>query len=759
MTNDRESAQPLSRRSHTGVAAGGDWLEPSSGLPAFYDDGSDLQGNVTARRPRKLTMVVVFAVLASTALGAIWTLWTPTFQAKGVLEIRSLVPRLVVRTELTGPIPQYAQFLSSQVEILRNPTVFERVLGRSDVRNTAWFNEPPSAIDSLLRTPRDLLSRLQTALTAKALPGTELIEITAEAREPRDAVVLADALVDEYLKFSRERLSEEDRKLFAELTEEKDSLEHELSFSERIVAEARKDLRTASPDELIAQRRLRLGKLETSLEELDLEIALARKELEAADSPPASQPAGASANDHADNYRDDPEWRDLHAKYTEAQAAVAVAREQFGAAHPTMIELESKAQLRWTALREREAQLDRLTSMGLPMTATAPGQAALLKTPATLRQQLRQLEFRKELLQAHAQEVRNSFDHEFNTAESLRRHTDEQATYKTRLEAVQNRLYELDEKGRVPATIRPIGHATLPSSPQRDKRVKWSMAALVAAAGAALASAYLRALFSPQVYEAEDVLRSAHGVFLGYLPLERAPDFTTLERSPIQAEAIRMIRTALLARLNGTGACVVQITSAGEGTGKSTVATLLARSLAQSGKSVLLVDTDVHRPSLSGRFGIDASPGLLNILVDGTAEAHAIHKTNIPDLSVLPAGTWERGDELELLAQSAFSNLIDRWRKQYDIVLLDSPPLLATADAAILSRQANGTVLVTRERHCRRAAVIEALAMLSAAGGMLLGTVFLGSSRGSSYGYGYEYGYGYTQRHAPDAASSAADTP
>ncbi|MBU0617822.1 MAG: CpsD/CapB family tyrosine-protein kinase [Planctomycetes bacterium] len=209
----------------------------------------------------------------------------------------------------------------------------------------------------------------------------------------------------------------------------------------------------------------------------------------------------------------------------------------------------------------------------------------------------------------------------------------------------------------------------------------------------------------------------------------------------MHAEAARMVRTALLNRLSGACNHAVQVTSAGPGSGKSTVSILLARSLAQSGKSVLLVDADLRRPSLAKYFTIDASPGLINVLSQRETEARVIRATEIPQLSILTAGGMTRNEDVELLANGAFSSLLERWRKQFDLVLLDSSPLLSTADGAILSRQVDGTVLVVRERHCRRSALVEALATMSAAGGKLLGTVFVGSGHGGTYAYGYDYHY------------------
>ena len=93
----------------------------------------------------------------------------------------------------------------------------------------------------------------------------------------------------------------------------------------------------------------------------------------------------------------------------------------------------------------------------------------------------------------------------------------------------------------------------------------------------------------------------------------------------------------------------------------------------------------------------------------------------------------------EEIANGAFKTCIRELRKQYDIILLDSSPILSLADATILSSQVDGSIMVERELVSQRANVINALARLGSAGGRLLGTVFVGSGSHEKYGYGYHY--------------------
>ncbi len=257
---------------------------------------------------------------------------------------------------------------------------------------------------------------------------------------------------------------------------------------------------------------------------------------------------------------------------------------------------------------------------------------------------------------------------------------------------------------------------------------------------------------SPTVNAMTEVPVVPEPFFLGRLPLQqRSVDFASIEQSPLIAESVRMLRTTLQHRLAHSAGNAIQVTSASPGSGKSTLTILLARSFAQLGKRVLLVDADVRRPSIAGRFAVASSPGLIDVLVTRGLASSAICSTPLPTLSVLPAGTSSKAEQRELLANGAFSSLLEQWRSQYDLVLLDSAPLLEVADAVILSRQVDGTILVVREQHCHRSAVRDALLALDSAGGTLVGAVFVGSGTRGRYGYSYHDYYGAGAAAAEDA--------
>jgi capsular exopolysaccharide synthesis family protein len=153
------------------------------------------------------------------------------------------------------------------------------------------------------------------------------------------------------------------------------------------------------------------------------------------------------------------------------------------------------------------------------------------------------------------------------------------------------------------------------------------------------------------------------------------------------------------------------------------VAVLLARSLAQLGKRTLLVEADLRRPALSQNLKLDSRAGLAALLAGTVDEKNVLVPTDLENLDLVPAGARPGEFNAELLANGVFTDCLERWRKAYDFVLLDSPPVPVVADARILAAHADGTILVLRSAHCRRTEVMRAYLDLQAGGSSLLGTI------------------------------------
>ncbi|MEY4750407.1 MAG: hypothetical protein RIQ60_2621 [Pseudomonadota bacterium] len=212
------------------------------------------------------------------------------------------------------------------------------------------------------------------------------------------------------------------------------------------------------------------------------------------------------------------------------------------------------------------------------------------------------------------------------------------------------------------------------------------------------------------------------------------------------AEQMRIIKRPLLANARGEGpepvarANLIQVVSALPGEGKTFVAMNLAMSIAMEvDHSVLLVDADVLRPSVPERCGLDSAPGLLDVLSNPKLDlADVMLRTNVPKLSLLPAGTASL-KSTELLASDAMARLLDELAAKYTdrIIVFDAPPLIPTTESRVLASRMGQVVMVVEADATSRGQAAQAFAALEDCPVVL--SVLNKSHQRSSEAYGYYY--------------------
>ncbi|WP_209657615.1 polysaccharide biosynthesis tyrosine autokinase [Clavibacter michiganensis] len=217
-------------------------------------------------------------------------------------------------------------------------------------------------------------------------------------------------------------------------------------------------------------------------------------------------------------------------------------------------------------------------------------------------------------------------------------------------------------------------------------------------------------------------------------------------RSP-RAESFRSLRTNLQFLEFGGRSRSFVITSSIQGEGKSTTSSNLALALADSGIKVVLIDADLRRPRLASYMGLEGAVGLTDILIGRAEIEDVIQPWGSGMLSILPAGQIPPNPS-ELLGSQGMARLLQDLEARYDVVLIDAPPLLPVTDAAILSKNAGGAIVVVAAGRTHRTQLKSAIANLTNVGADVLGLVItmLPTKGPDAYGYGhYGYGYGYTE--------------
>ncbi len=708
------------------------------------------------------TLALVFVVISAPLIAVIWTQIVPQYKARAEVRIRPIIPRLVFRTEDNGQIPFYESFVNTQVSMIRSLTVLQCVLDRPEVQQTDWYGSSPKTLmQKLSGTSPPPIERLKDGLRVIPRPRTEIIDLAFVDVSAKEAKVVLDAVLNEYLKYTGEATNAEDESLYRKLVDEYRSLESEIQGREKVCAQLSKTLETQTPEELISTKRvhldgmqIRLGELRNTIAILEWEIAQTAK----SDSNDVSTVADAGLQRQPEYYTD-AEWRQLNLEVNRIQHQIDTSIQKPN--HPDSLRLAKDLEFAEQMREDRETQLDeqwqnqQLDATGVTV---IPGLGGLAYQDPTvsLEYQLARARQEERLVQAAYDAERQEFDALFESAELLDRETNALQHKRELFDAVRQRLDQKNIERNVQGSISVLTWAAASAQPDTDQRAGFTAGVLVIALGVAASVAYLRASRDKTICGFEDMPQPVQTPFLGHVPLIRTTKplgrslCDEIEQNQfLLVESIRVLRTGLLSRLDGAdheSGTTVLITSAGEGTGKSSFTMMLGKSIAQAGRKVLMIDADFHKMTLSKRCELVDKTGLLETLNDKTQSDLPIFPTKTPGLDIMPAGRRNGDREVfEEIANGAFKSCISRIRERYgyDIVLLDTSPVLPVADATILARQVDGTIMVEREHVSQRTHVQDALARLGSTGGRLLGTVFVGSFNRERYGYGYSYGYGH----------------
>lgn len=292
-------------------------------------------------------------------------------------------------------------------------------------------------------------------------------------------------------------------------------------------------------------------------------------------------------------------------------------------------------------------------------------------------------------------------------------------------EALLQRTKETGISGELKASnIRVVDPAEVPSGPYLPRRERDLTMAAMSGAVLALGLVFLFEYLDNRIKSPQELRAQLNVPFLGMVPSVDVKAGALIHDGvpPNFAEAIRGVRTNVLFSSAEEGVRVIVVTSAGPGEGKSMFSSNLAVSLAQAGQRVLHVDADMRRPRVHAIFEIAQEPGLSNLLVGDCKPSEAIRKTPVQNLCVLPAGMIPP-NPAELLGSRRCEDFFATLGQSFDWVILDSPPVLAVADASILANTASGVVFVVGADQTSRQAARAALEQLEAVQAHVIGAV------------------------------------
>lgn len=288
--------------------------------------------------------------------------------------------------------------------------------------------------------------------------------------------------------------------------------------------------------------------------------------------------------------------------------------------------------------------------------------------------------------------------------------------------------------------------ASVPQHPVVPKTTRNLAIGLALGLALGLAFAVLRDLLDNTIKSREDLEATSRTGLVGTVPLDKerrkhaaiAFDF---DNSPI-AEAFRKLRTNLQFLAVDDPPRVIVVTSSVPHEGKSTTAINVALALAEAEHNVVLVDGDMRRPMLDKYLDLIGSVGFSTVLSGQASLDEALQKSRFPGLTVLTSGAIPPNPS-ELLGSLAAKKVLSDLRANFDYVIVDSTPLLAVTDAAILAAGADGVLVIARFGQTKRDQLAHAVGSLASVGASVLGAVFTMTPTRGNASYSYSYGYGY----------------
>ena len=304
-----------------------------------------------------------------------------------------------------------------------------------------------------------------------------------------------------------------------------------------------------------------------------------------------------------------------------------------------------------------------------------------------------------------------------------------------------------------PGNVLIIDNARKPDFPAKPNRILIVLIGLVLGIGMAFGYVFTKNYFDNTIKTPEDIQNRNINVLAWIPPIEATGSNGTQEfefivaKKPdsIPSEAFRALRTRIqFSHPDKEGIKTLLITSASPQEGKTTVAVNLAGSFAQSNRKTLVVDCDLRRPRMHNIFASQRFPGLIEYLFEKATLDEIIRTTDSPYLNYITSGTIPP-NPAEMLESKAMREFLEMIKTKYDIILLDSPPVIAVTDSEILAGLVDASLLVVSAESTETELLEKSVELIKRDRSSFLGTVLNNFSYRSGYGSYYKYYYYYSR--------------
>jgi len=680
------------------------------------------------RSRKEIVLAVLFLVVIT---GTAYTFTLPkiyTAQARiavnqDTAEIDPFNPSMMSGMRMYNPY-----FLRTQFEIIQSKPILYEVINRLNLQE-AWGDEGEKV------TKEVAYKILRASLNASQYRDTNLIALTVERQDPKEAARIANELADVYRDARLEFKRKEMNRAMDALSDELGKQQEKVSLAEQRVEDLRQDLDITVLQEGLgglSVEKLRLQQLEADRIASRVEMLVEKARYE--------QMEMLSGDDllMASSYvTRDPFIESMRAQIKDQDVMLSSLLENYGENHPEVKQT--------TAARDELAEKLKTALEGLKKGMRAQYIVAKSKYEA-LEEELRGVRTSEQKTQREKLLPFNKAMQELDIQHSI-------------MTALKGRLAQEGISLEVPRTpVEIIDSAEAPSRPSSPNLILNVLMSIFIGLGSGVGLAYFIEYLDTSIKTADDVERWIELPVLGLIPQKVRP---LIEEGPDSdhAEGYRVLRTNMAFTGEGPNKGAFAVLSGGAGEGKSTTCFNLAYVCAQQGEKVLLVDADLRRPIQHTILGVSNRFGLTNVLLRDVPVEETIKTTSVPNLHFLPSGRLPR-TSLGVLDPKRIGELVQSLKAKYDVIFFDTSPLVGISDAAVVAKEMDGVLLVVQYRKYPRDMVMRAKQMLDTLGVPQVGVVLnnINIMRDDYYYYYHAYYSNYYSYRSAESSPAGIQT-
>lgn len=706
--------------------------------PAGGDDEVIDLADILGRQWLLIAAIVAVSLIVG---GTMLSQLTPMYTAKAELIIETQRSALAILEAALPALGTDEQSILTESAVLRSGILLGSVVDRLDLVSDLEFNTTPpgylsrrtgsegQAPQVAAEDRRNLVvDALASRLEVANIPGSRVITVAATSDSPDKAAEIANTLVAEYLESRRSAKFAASSETNSWLADRIEELQAKLIVSEKRVEKFRNnaELLEVGGATLISQQ----------LAELSGQIMVARSATEGTRAELTLVSALFESPDGGSTYASgqllkSPLVQELRRQQGVLEREIAELSSELGPAHPRMIRLKADA-----------AHLENQISIEIDKVKQGLRNAV---TVATAREKglERQAEvMKKRLSETNEDEIQ---------LRALKRESESSRELLETLLARQKELGQPNQMQVGQKDARVISNAIAPANPSFPQMGISMAAILLASIIVALVVAFIREVRRQGFTTLEQLEAVSKLTALGFVPhvssrRQRSQMLDAIANSPEHpfAQAMKTL-TWQLDESMPSDSCVVLVTSALPGEGKTTTAVGIARTKALRGHKTLLIDADMRNPSVHARLGMAQSPGLRGVIGEDVRVTDAILTDSVTSLDVLPAGSVT-ADSLAFIESPRMDSILAELVDRYEYVIVDAPPVATGPDACELSKLADTTIFTVRWSDTPVNAVKYALRILEKNGAHVTGTILtmVEASRSLNRSHGYFGYYGYS---------------